>query len=42
MVRFINGPRAQAEYVAHFNAIDCNDHDGADWSTTIRTAKYYL
>ena len=38
----INGPRAQAEYATYFNAVDCNDRDSADFSTTIRSNRYYL
>ena len=35
-------PMAQQDYTAHFNAVDRNDRDSADWSTTIRTIRYYL
>ena len=38
----IDGPRAQAEYVKYFNAVDRNDRDSADYSTSIRTNRYYL
>lgn len=38
----MNGPRAQAEYIKFFNAVDKNDRDSADYSTTIRTNRYYL
>jgi hypothetical protein len=38
----IAAPRAQAEYVVYFNAVDRNDRDSADYSTTIRTNRYYL
>jgi hypothetical protein len=39
----ILSPRAQAVYVANYNAVDRNDHqDSADYSTTIRTNQYYL
>ena len=36
------GPKAQADYVENFNAVDKNDRDSADYSTTIRTNRYYL
>ena len=38
----IPAPRAQAEYVKYFNAVDRNDRDSSDYSTTIRTNRYYL
>ena len=38
----ISAPRAQADYVANYNAVDRNDRDSADYSTTIRTNRYYL
>ena len=38
----IAAPRAQADYVANYNAVDRNDRDSADYSTTIRTNRYYL
>ena len=40
----IDGPKAQAEYVTsfNFNAINRNDCDSADWSTSIWTNRYYL
>jgi len=38
----ISAPRAQADYVANYNAVDRNDRDSADYSTTIRTNQYYL
>ena len=38
----IDGCRAQAEYVKYFNAVDRNDRDSADYSTSIRTIRYYL
>ncbi len=34
--------RAQVDYVANYNAIDRNDRDSADYSTTLRTNRYYL
>ena len=38
----IDSVRAQAEYVKWMNAVDRNDRDSADYSTTIRTNGYYL
>jgi len=38
----ITGPRAQKEYIDHFNAVDRNDRDSADYSTSIRTNRYYI
>ena len=38
----IDGPKAQKDYVQSFNAVDRNDRDSADYSTTIRTVRYYL
>jgi hypothetical protein len=38
----IGAPRAQADYVANYNAVDRNDRDSADYLTTIRTNRYYL
>ena len=38
----INGPRAQAEYQEYFNAVDRNDRDSSDYSTSIRTNRYYI
>ncbi|KAL9183005.1 hypothetical protein ACHAXT_004792, partial [Thalassiosira profunda] len=38
----IDGPRAQADYVICFNGVDRNDRDSANYSTTIRTNRYYL
>ena len=38
----IDAPLAQAKYVKYFNAVDRNDRDSADYSTTIRTNRYYL
>ena len=38
----IDGPRAQAEYVKFFNAVDRNDRDSADYTTSIRTIRYYI
>ena len=38
----IPGPMAQLDYSTNFNAVDRNDRDSADYSTTIRTARYFL
>lgn len=38
----IPGPMAQLDYFTNFNAVDRNDRDIADYSTTIRTARYFL
>jgi hypothetical protein len=38
----IVGVRAQSEYVKCYNAVDRNDRDSADYSTSIRTNRYYL
>ena len=35
-------PRAQRDYVNFFSAVDRNDRDSADYSTTIKTTRYYL
>jgi len=38
----ISGVRAQQEYSKWYNAVDRNDRDSADYSTTIRTCRYYI
>jgi hypothetical protein len=38
----IEAPRAQQDYVKYFNAVDRNNCDSADYSTSIRTNRYYL
>jgi hypothetical protein len=38
----VPGPRAQADYVQNFNAVDRNDQDSVDYSTTIHTNCYYI
>ena len=38
----IRGPMAQQDYVENFNAVDKNDRDSSDWSTSIQSHKYYL
>ena len=35
-------PRAQNDYAEFFNAVDRTNRDGSDFSTTIRTNRYYL
>ena len=42
VVRQNSGPMAQLDYVKHFNAVDENDKDSVDYSTTIKTMCYYL
>jgi len=32
----------QNKYADHYNAVKKNDRDSADYSTTIRTTRYYL
>ncbi len=31
----IDAPQAQQDYIKYFNAVDCNDQDSADYSTSI-------
>ena len=38
----IVGVRAQSEYVKYYNAVDWNDRDSAEYSTSIRNNRYYL
>jgi hypothetical protein len=38
----ISAPRAQADYIANYNAIDRNDQDSVDYSMAICTNQYYL
>jgi hypothetical protein len=38
----IPGPHAQADYVQNLNAVDRNDRDSVDYSTTICTNRYYI
>jgi hypothetical protein len=40
--RVINAPNSQQRYADNFNAVDRNDRDSSDYSTTIRTTRYYL
>ena len=35
-------PKIQREYAKHFNTVDRNDRDSADYSCSIRTARWYL
>jgi hypothetical protein len=34
--------QAQIDYAEHYNGVDQNDRDSADYSTSIRTTRYYL
>ena len=38
----IREPQAHADYVQSMNGVDRNDRDSADYSTSIRTNRYYL
>ena len=38
----IRAPLAQKHYRENFNAVDINDRDSADYSTSIRTVRYYI
>ena len=38
----IAAPNSQKNYAESFNGVDRNDRDSADWSTMIRTTRYYL
>ena len=38
----IDGPRARQDYAKYFNAVNRNDRDSADYSTSIRTNRYYI
>jgi hypothetical protein len=38
----IADPHAQADYIANYTAIDRNDWDSVDYSSTIHTNRYYL
>ena len=35
-------PKAQLDYAKHFNAVDKNDRDSSDFTTSIRTNRWYL
>ena len=35
-------PQVQKDYAAYFNAVDRNDRDSADYSTSIKTNRYYI
>ena len=38
----IDAPCAQQDYSKYFHVMDRNDRDSSDYSTTIRTNRYYL
>ncbi len=38
----LQAPAAQKDYALHFNAVDCNDHDSSDYTTSICTNHCYL
>ena len=38
----LSAPRIQADYAKHFNAVDRNDRDSADYSCSVRTSRWYL
>jgi hypothetical protein len=38
----IDSPGARDDYAEFFNAVDRNDRDSSDYSTSIRTNRYYL
>ena len=38
----IAAPQAQETYAENYSAVDRNDRDSADWSTTIKTVRYFL
>ena len=38
----LSAPRIQADYAKHFNAVDRNDRDSADYSCSVRTTRWYL
>ena len=38
----IRAPQVQADYIKYFNDVDQNDRDSADYSTLIRTIRYYI
>ena len=38
----IPAPQVQKDYATYFNAVDRNDRDSADYSTSIRTNRYYI
>jgi hypothetical protein len=40
--RIIDAPNAQQDYVTYFNGVDRTDRDSRDYSTSIRTNRYYL
>ena len=38
----IAGPMVQQKYSENFNAVDRNDRDSADYTTSIKTNRWYL
>ncbi len=38
----LNAPQLQQDYAANFNAIDQNNCDSADYSTSVRTMQWYM
>ncbi len=38
----LNAPQSQKDYAANFNAVDRNDRDSADYTTSISTHRWYL
>ncbi len=38
----LQAPAAQKDYALHFNAVDRNDRDSSDYTTSIRTNRWYL
>ncbi len=38
----MNAPQSQKDYAANFNAVDRNDRDSADYTTSISTHHWYL
>eukprot|EP00984_Skeletonema_dohrnii_P004810 scaffold1689_cov99-Skeletonema_dohrnii-CCMP3373.AAC.1 len=42
MRELINAPNTAVEYALYYSAVDKNDRDSADFSTSIRTNRYYI
>ena len=38
----ISAPKVQKEYATYYNAVDRNDRDSADYTTSMRTNRWYL
>jgi len=38
----LSAPRIQADCAKHFNAVDSNDRDSADYSCSVRTTRWFL